>query len=221
MPTQARAAYGTQLRMGDGLSPGGSAISAATNASPIVLTTTAHGIPLGDVTWVDVTGVLGNLGANGTFVAEAVTTTTMKLRGSTGTGTYTSGGIATKRDTFTHIAELVNIEPIGVSFNMVDASSHDGDGWGSAIPTLKRGVDMRLTINLIPTHPTHDEDTGLLFLAITKTRRDFLVVFPDVGKTTVAFQARVMDHGTQTPMEGVLRATPVLSIDGAMSWNYS
>ena len=221
MPTQAIASYGTELRLGSGVSPFNLPISAATNATPIVVTTTAHGLVLGDVTWVNVTGVLGNTGANGTWVAQAVTSTTLKLRGSVGNGAYTSGGLLTVRDTFAKVAELVNITPIGISFNMVDASAHDGNGWGSSIPTMKRGVDMRVELNLVPDHPTHDETTGMIFLALGKIRRDWLIVFPDAGKTTVAFQAWVSDHGTVTPVDGVLRSTPVLSIDGIMSWTYS
>jgi hypothetical protein len=221
MPTAAIAAYGTELRLGDGLSPGGVTISAASNSTPITLLTTAHGIPVGGLTWVDVTGVGGNTAANGTWVAEATTTTGIKLRGTAGNGVYTGGGIMTIRDTFTRVAELVNITPIGISFNMVDASAHDGSGWGTSIPTMKRGVDMRLEINLVPSHATHNGTTGLIGLALGRIRRDWLIVLPDVGKTTIAFQAWVSDHGTVTPVAGVLRSNPVLSIDGIMSWAYS
>jgi len=165
---------------------------------------------------VTVTGVLGNTAANGSWVAERVDATHLVLRGSVGNGVYTSGGVATVKGTFTKIAELVNLTPIGVSFNMVDASSHDGAGWATSIPTLKRGVDMRVEINLVPNHPTHDDQTGLVYLAVNKIRRDWLVVLPDADKTTIAFDAWVTDHSTVTPIAGVLRSTPVLTIDEQM-----
>jgi hypothetical protein len=218
VPTQAIAAYGTELRLSDGVALAPLAISAATNTTPIVVTVPVHGIPIGEVTWVDVTGVLGNTGANGPWVAHSLSTTTLRLRGSVGNGTYTSGGTLTRRGTFTRIAELVNITPIGISFNMVDASAHDGNGWGTSIPTFKRGVDARLDINLVPAHATHNGTTGLIYLALNKIRRDFLVVLPDTGKTVVAFQARVIDHSTVTPFDGVLKSTPVLSVDGRMDF---
>jgi hypothetical protein len=219
--TQAIASYGTQLRLGNGVALAPLAVSAATNATPIVVTTPAHGIAIGDVTWVTVAGVLGNGGANGTWVAQSLTTTTLRLRGSVGTGAYTSGGTVTILDTFTTVAELVNITPIGISFNMVDASAHDGNGWGTSIPTFKRGVDMRVEVNLVPAHATHNGTTGFIGLALGKIRRDWLIVLSDAGKTTVAFQAWVSDHGTVTPFDNVLRANPVLSIDGKMEWSYS
>ena len=165
MPTLAIAAYGTELRLGNGI-PLVIPVSAATNTAPIVLTTAAHGIALTDITWIAVAGVIGNTGANGGFIAEAVTPTTLRLRNSVGNGTYGGGGFVTLRSTFTKVAELVNITPIGISFNMVDASAHDtGGGWGTSIPTFKRGVDMRVELNLVPDHPTHDETTGMIGLA--------------------------------------------------------
>lgn len=222
MPTAAIASYGTELRLGDGVPPLAMTITDATFATPIVLTATpGHAMAVGALTWVDVTGVLGNTGANGSWVAEALSATTLMLRGSVGTGVYTSGGVVTIRDLFTTVAELVNITPIGISFNMVDASAHDGTGWGTSIPTFKRGVDMRVEINLVPAHVTHDETTGFIGLALGKIRRDWLIVLPDAGKTTVAFQAWVSDHGTVTPFDGVLRANPVLTVDGAMAWSYA
>ena len=217
MPTAAIAAYGTELRVGDGI-PLALTISAATNATPIVVTVLPHGLPFSGITWVDIVGVLGNLGANGSWVGEWLTTTTLTLRGSVGTGAYTSGGGLSIRDTFTPIAEIINITPIGITFNMVDASAHDGSGWSSDVPTHKSGTDMRLELNLVPDHPTHDEVTGLVALAAGKIRRDWLVVFPDAGKSVVAFQGWVSDLGVQTPVDGILRANPVLSIDGAMVW---
>ncbi len=65
-------------------------VSAATNASPVVLTTGTHGLTTGAV--VVVTGVGGTTGANGTWVVIVLSATTFSLTGSTGGGVYTSGG---------------------------------------------------------------------------------------------------------------------------------
>jgi len=68
-------------------------ISAATNASPIVLTTSdmsATSVRTGDT--VTVAGVGGNTAANGTWVVEKASNTSLKLIGSVGSGSYTSGG---------------------------------------------------------------------------------------------------------------------------------
>lgn len=65
-------------------------ITGATNASPIVITSTSHGLTNG--TRVTVTGVGGNTAANGTFLVANKTDNTFELAGSTGNGAYTSGG---------------------------------------------------------------------------------------------------------------------------------
>lgn len=65
-------------------------ITNATNASPIVVTSAAHGLTTG--TRVTISGVGGNPGANGTFVVTVVSPDTFSLNGSSGGGAYTSGG---------------------------------------------------------------------------------------------------------------------------------
>lgn len=66
-------------------------VTAATNASPIAVTTSApHGMTTGDT--VTISGVGGNTAANGTFTVTVTGSTTFTLGGSTGNGAYTSGG---------------------------------------------------------------------------------------------------------------------------------
>ena len=67
-------------------------ITAASNASPIVITTSvAHARTTGDV--LSVENVSGNTAANGTWTVTVLTTTTFSLDTSVGNGAYTSGGV--------------------------------------------------------------------------------------------------------------------------------
>lgn len=74
------------------------AISAATNATPIVVTSNSHGYANGDV--IVIGGVLGNTAANGKFIVASQTTNTFALTAYpagtnvAGSGAYTSGGYA-------------------------------------------------------------------------------------------------------------------------------
>lgn len=69
----------------------GTSITAATNATPIVITTSvAHG--LNSDYEVTIAGVLVNTAANGTFIVTVVDATHFSLNGSVGNGVYTSGG---------------------------------------------------------------------------------------------------------------------------------
>ena len=70
------------------------AVTGATNASPIVITTAANSLATGDV--VTIASVGGNTAANGTFRVTVLSSTTFALQGSTGNGAYTSGGTVAK-----------------------------------------------------------------------------------------------------------------------------
>ena len=65
-------------------------ITKATNTSPIVITSAGHHLANGRQ--VTITGVNGNVAANGTFTVDNVTANTFELVGTVGNGTYTSGG---------------------------------------------------------------------------------------------------------------------------------
>lgn len=67
-------------------------ITGATNASPISVTATAHGYSTGDV--LAIYNVGGNTAANGVGAITVVDANTFTIDGSTGNGSYTSGGSA-------------------------------------------------------------------------------------------------------------------------------
>lgn len=66
------------------------AITGATNATPIVITSNGHGLSNNDI--VAVASVGGNTAANGIWSVANVAANTFELEGSTGSGAYTSGG---------------------------------------------------------------------------------------------------------------------------------
>lgn len=74
------------------------AITGATNATPIVITSTAHGLTNGDIVVIGKVG--GNLAANGVFAVAGVTANTFNLTDPitggnvVGSAAYTSGGYA-------------------------------------------------------------------------------------------------------------------------------
>jgi hypothetical protein len=99
VPINLDALPGYRIYGPDGLMTGGTgtasfgnsgAITDATNAGPIVITSVDHGLTTG--TRVTITGVLGNTNANGTYVVTVVDSSTFSLQGSTGNDGYISGG---------------------------------------------------------------------------------------------------------------------------------
>lgn len=68
-----------------------STITAATNASPIAVTTSAaHGLESNDI--IAISGAVGNTAVNGQFTVTVVDATHFTLNGSSGNGAWTSGG---------------------------------------------------------------------------------------------------------------------------------
>lgn len=86
----ANAAAQYVLSFDDGTSATAGAITDATNAGPIVITSAAHGLANGDR--LTVYGVNGNVHANGVFQVNVLSTDTIELVGSAGSGIYTGGG---------------------------------------------------------------------------------------------------------------------------------
>ena len=72
-------------------------ITAASNASPISITSSSHGLSTGNT--VKIFGVRGNTAANGTYVVTNVNANTFTLDDSVGTGDYISGGTWKKGST--------------------------------------------------------------------------------------------------------------------------
>ena len=83
---------GSQLASASGQGAQGhtGTVTDATNATPIVITSAAHGLETGFR--VTVASVGGNTAANGTFNITRVSASTFSLDGSVGNGAYTSGG---------------------------------------------------------------------------------------------------------------------------------
>src|SRR6202034_3839924 len=73
-------------------------ITGASDASPIVITSANDGLVTGDV--VTITGVTGNTAANGTWTITVIDANDFSLNGSTGNGTYATGGTWTSFSTW-------------------------------------------------------------------------------------------------------------------------
>lgn len=87
-------------------------ITGATTATPIVVTSTAHGFTNGQ--YVEIEGVLGNTAANGVWVVANAAANTFELTGSVGAGSYTSGGTA-RISSRRRITTATNATPIVVT----------------------------------------------------------------------------------------------------------
>lgn len=82
------------------------AVSGATNATPIVITSATHGYATGDR--VTIRDVGGNTNANGNWTITVLTTNTFSLNNSSGNSNYTSGGVIFKSFIETDLRDAQN-----------------------------------------------------------------------------------------------------------------
>jgi len=89
-------------------------ITAATNASPIQITTSAaNALTTGQT--VTISGVTGNTAANGTWVITVINTTNFTLTGSAGNGAYVSGGTVNGCARWLHLQNGIYLQWNGAS----------------------------------------------------------------------------------------------------------
>src|SRR6185369_2813828 len=111
--------------LGTGLTP--TNITGATNATPIVITATAHGLVDGQQ--VTIASVGGNTAANGTWVVDVLSSSTFALVGSAGSGSYTAatGTVQALADVKYSAARSVT-RFLANLWN--DGNQFTGSGWG-------------------------------------------------------------------------------------------
>ena len=114
------------------------------------------------------------------------------------------------------IVELRNASDVGFATALVDVSAHDGGGWGVQIPTLKRGKQIPLEFNWVPTNAGH---AALLAAALAGTSVPITVTYNLAGAPEWTFNAFVGDWGNPTlPVDNALMVRAVLSPDEAMTF---
>ena len=221
MVTAAYSAYGTQIRVGDGVPLAPLTITTATNSTPITITTaTPHNVV--DVSYGTIAGVAGLTSANGTWLLQRFSATQLTLQGSINNAPYTSGGTLTLSSTFAAIAELRDVQDAGTETTLVDVSAHDGNGYSSELPILKRTKRMRLFLNLVPDHPTHDHLTGLLSLFNSSAYRHWLLVLPPYPllgnyKAACHVYGAVQYYTVPFTVDNALQMEVTLAFDGRMT----
>jgi hypothetical protein len=114
------------------------------------------------------------------------------------------------------IVELRNATDIGMAFAMAEVTAHDGNGWSSSIPTLKRGKPITLDINWVPGNASHQ---ALLTAAQNRASTAFSVIFPTTGNPTWSFNAFVGDFSVPAvPVDNALPLRVIITPDGVMTF---
>lgn len=130
-------------------------------------------------------------------------------------GTLVKKGDGGSPESFTTIAELLDIEGPELELDTEEATSHSSpDGWAEYIGTILDGGEVSFDVNYVPTNATHNATTGLIKDMTGRTKRNFQIVFPDSGNTTWSFTALVTKVGPAAPVRGALKGSITLKVTG-------
>lgn len=130
-------------------------------------------------------------------------------------GTKLQIGDGATTESFTDIAELLDVTGPELSADTEDVTSHGSTGgWEEAIVTILRSGSVNFSLNFYPTATTQGYTAGLLHDYVNKTLRNFRLVFPDTAATTWAFSAYVTKFTPKAPVKGGLGADVSLKVTG-------
>lgn len=176
-------------------------ITGATNATPIVVTATAHGYVNGDIVYID--GVGGNLAANGIWQIAGVAANTFNLTNpvsaanAVGSAAYTSGGFA------------INLGP-----TIANLSDISGGVIGTAVtltsPTMVQGVadSADVTFTAVSGNPVK----GLFLYKDTGTGSTSTLILLQMGKFVVTADATAATSATTVVVEALTAGIPTSTV---------
>lgn len=130
-------------------------------------------------------------------------------------GTKLKRGDGASPENFIEIAEIEKLEGPGFKQKTEDTTTHDSaGGWEEFIGTILSAGKVSMTLNFVPTNPTHGAGAGLLKDLVNRTRRNFQMVFPDSGPTTWGFAAIVEEFTPNADFDKALKAKVELRVAG-------
>jgi len=201
-------AYGTILKIGDGTTGAPKTLTAATaSGGTATFTSAGHGFQVGDL--IVVAGVSPSA-YNGTWVVTVSALNTFDaIIGST-PAAGSAFGTATEQDQFVTVAQVSDISGPSLSMDTIDVTTHDSPGaWREFIAGLKDPGEVSLEIVYDPAGVTH---IALKDDITNRTRRNFLIVFPDASATQWNFAAYVTDFEPAMGVEDAMMASVTLKL---------
>lgn len=115
--------------------------------------------------------------------------------------------------TFATIAEVKDITGPAMSLDVIDVTNQDSpDAYEEIIPSIRRGGEVDFDVNFVPTDATHDDSTGLVYLANNKIKRAYRLLLNDDVSSYFRFTAYVIGFQIKAPVAGVLAGTTKLRI---------
>lgn len=119
-------------------------------------------------------------------------------------------------ETFTTVAEVIDITGPDLKGDSVDVTNHDSaSGFKEKIVTLLDGGQVKITANFLPANSTQSYSTGILKDFYNRTKRNYKIVFSDTGATTWEFAAICIGFQPKAPVKNQLTVDITYEVTGA------
>ena len=121
-------------------------------------------------------------------------------------------------ETFTKVAEIIDINGPGLSRDVIEVTSQDStNGWKEFLPGLRDGGEINITANWDPDHATQDGTTGILSKFNDDELHNWQIITPSGAGVDIDFAAFVTAMNLSFPVaeKGILECT--LKISGAVT----
>jgi energy-coupling factor transporter transmembrane protein EcfT len=137
-------------------------------------------------------------------------------------GAYSSFGTLLKigdgggTEVFTTIAEVKDISGPKIAMDTTEVTNMSSPtAFKEKVASLLDAGDVTFDVNFMPENATQGYSSGLLRDAVQRNRRNFKLVFTNIGNTTWAFNALVTGFEVTAAVAGVLTASVTLTITTA------
>ncbi len=122
------------------------------------------------------------------------------------------GNGATSNETFTTLAEVLDIDGPSQAREQIEVTSHSSGGWREYIAGLRDGGEVSFPVNMVPSDATQD---ALRDLYDSGESANFKIVYPNGYRDT--FAAIVTDWSTKSPVDGAVTDEIKLKISGEVT----
>lgn len=116
----------------------------------------------------------------------------------------------TGSESFTTIAEVLDIDGPNQTREQLEVTSHSSAGWREYIAGLRDGGEVSFGLNFVPA-----EQDDLRALYDSGESANYKIVYPNGWKDT--FAAIVTDWGTKSPVDGAVTDEVKLKISGEVT----
>lgn len=124
-------------------------------------------------------------------------------------------------ETFTKVAEIIDIDGPSMSRDAIEVTSQDStNGWREFIPGMRDGGEVSVTANWIPISSTQDGTAGVLSKFTDDVLHNWQIITADDGSSgtmDIDFAGIVTDFSISLPMEEQAQLEFTLKISGAVT----